>query len=126
MAAGYEVVEDDRSGGNVGTNDDGSEIKGVLMRIPEKWYKEDQGKKARELDKIDERDLERKTVFIVAEESAEYASKVITKFWHQEAPPPLFVYNNKGKLLEQEGYELAVAGIISQSHLWDGATAQAR
>ena len=54
MAAGYEVVEDDRSGGNVGTNDDGSEIKGVLMRIPEKWYKEDRGKKARELDKIDE------------------------------------------------------------------------
>jgi hypothetical protein len=54
IAAGYEVVEDKRSGTNVGTNDDGSEIKGVLMRIPNEWYKEDQGKKARELDKIDE------------------------------------------------------------------------
>ena len=54
MAAGYQVVEDHRSGGNVGTNEDGSEIKGVLMRIPNEWYKEDRGKKARELDKIDE------------------------------------------------------------------------
>jgi len=54
IAAGYEVVNDDLSGMNVGTNDDGSEIKAVLMRIPEEWYKEDRGRKARELDKIDE------------------------------------------------------------------------
>lgn len=54
MRAGYEVVDDKKSGMNVGTNDDGSEIKGVLMRIPRKFYEEDQGKKARELDKIDE------------------------------------------------------------------------
>ena len=54
MAAGYEMVDDDKSGMNVGTNDDGSEIKGVLMRIPMEWYEEDRGKKARELDKIDE------------------------------------------------------------------------
>jgi len=54
MEAGYEVVDDETSGMNVGTNEDGSEIKSVLMRIPLEWYKEDRGKKARELDKIDE------------------------------------------------------------------------
>jgi len=53
-AAGYEIVDDEKSGMNVGTNEDGSEIKGVLMRIPMEWYREDRGKKARELDKIDE------------------------------------------------------------------------
>jgi len=90
-------------------------MRNVNLAVPE-W----------ELNKIDERNLERKTVFIVAEDSAENALEVIAKFWHLEAPPPLFVYNNRGKLLEHEGYEQAVAGIISQSHLWDGATAQAR
>jgi hypothetical protein len=53
-AAGYEVVDEPKSGRNVGTNEDGSEIKGVLMRIPKKWYEEDRKAKARELDKIDE------------------------------------------------------------------------
>ena len=54
IKAGYEIFDHEKSGTNVGTNDDGTEIKGVLMRIPEKFYKEDQGRKARELDKIDE------------------------------------------------------------------------
>ena len=54
IAAGYEVVQDEKSGMNVSINDDGSEVKAVLMRIPEEWYKEDRGRKARELDKIDE------------------------------------------------------------------------
>ena len=54
MRAGYQIYDNEQSGTNVGTNDDGTEIKGVLMRIPEKFYKEDQAKKARELDKIDE------------------------------------------------------------------------
>jgi hypothetical protein len=53
-AAGYEVVDEPKSGRNVGTNEDGSEIKGVLMRIPNEFYEEDQARKARELDKIDE------------------------------------------------------------------------
>ena len=54
MAAGYEVVDNENSGCNVGTNDDGSEIKAVLMRIPDKFYKEDRARKDKELDKIDE------------------------------------------------------------------------
>ena len=53
IKAGYEVVIDPNSGTNVGTNDDGSEIKAVLMRIPDKFYKEDQGKKDKKLDEID-------------------------------------------------------------------------
>jgi hypothetical protein len=53
-AAGYEVVDHEKSGMTVSTNEDGSEVKAVLMRIPEKWHKEDQERKARELDKIDE------------------------------------------------------------------------
>ena len=51
--AGYEVVEHPRSGESVGTNDDGSEIKGVLMRIPKELYDEDQAAKQREIDKVD-------------------------------------------------------------------------
>ena len=54
LDAGYEVVDDEKSGMNVGTNDDGSEVKAVLMRIPEKWYKEDQAVKHKKLDEIDE------------------------------------------------------------------------
>lgn len=54
LAAGYEMVEHDRSGENTGTNEDGSEIKGVLMRIPKELYDEDQALKNREMDKIDE------------------------------------------------------------------------
>ena len=51
--AGYEIVEGWETL-PVGTNDDGSPIKGVLMRIPDEWYEEDQKAKQREVDKIDE------------------------------------------------------------------------
>ena len=53
-AAGYELVEHEKSGETAGTNEDGSEIKGVLMRIPMKFYKEDQEAKQAEIDKVDE------------------------------------------------------------------------
>lgn len=73
-----------------------------------------------ELEKIDRRDLEKKTVFVVSDESKEYAEKVIQKFWPaDEAPPPLFVYNQNGDLQDSEGFDQSVAGIISTSHLWD-------
>jgi len=51
--AGYEEVDHEITGMAVGTNDDGSEIKAVLMRIPKEWYDEDQAKKAEKLDEID-------------------------------------------------------------------------
>lgn len=51
--AGYEMVDDPASGSTVSTNDDGSEVKGVLMRIPKKLYDQDQAVKNRELDKIE-------------------------------------------------------------------------
>lgn len=54
MSAGYEVVEHERSGETSGTNDDGSEIKGVLMRIPKEFYEQDQAAKQQEIDKVDE------------------------------------------------------------------------
>lgn len=55
LAAGYEFIpEDNQSGRSVGTNDDGSEIKGVLMRIPKEIYDEDQKVKQKEIDKVDE------------------------------------------------------------------------
>ena len=50
---GYEKVEGYDSM-NVGTNDDGSIIKGVLMRIPKDWYDEDQKEKRKEVDRVDE------------------------------------------------------------------------
>jgi len=50
--AGYEIV-DGYDSITVGTNEDGSAIKGVLMRIPKEWYDEDQKAKMRELDKVD-------------------------------------------------------------------------
>lgn len=53
MNAGYEVATSNTNE-SVGTNDDGSEIKGVLMRIPKAFYEEDQRKKQEELDKVDE------------------------------------------------------------------------
>ena len=77
-----------------------------------------------ELDKIDRRNLERKTVFVVSEDAAEYAREVIAKFWpHEEAPPPLYVYHKSGRLLDREDYERDVARIISESHLWEGVPA---
>lgn len=45
LRAGYEVVEHHQSGQNVGTNDDGTEIKGVLMRIPQELWEQDQALK---------------------------------------------------------------------------------
>jgi hypothetical protein len=52
--AGYEIVEG-WSSVVVGTNDDGSAIKGVLMKIPEELYEEDQALKQKEVDRTDER-----------------------------------------------------------------------
>lgn len=54
IKAGWEVVETDENNEPVGTNDDGTEIKVVHMRIPEEFYKEDQAAKQAELDKVDE------------------------------------------------------------------------
>ena len=54
LAAGYEVVEHERSGETSGTNDDGSEIRGVLMRQPIEMYEADQALKQKEIDKVDE------------------------------------------------------------------------
>ena len=53
QAAGYEVVEGQEAI-TVGTNEDGSAIKGVLMRIPKEWYQEDQKVKQKEIDKATE------------------------------------------------------------------------
>ena len=54
LAAGYEFVEHERSGETTGTNDDGTEIKGVLMRQPIEMYEADQALKQKEIDKVDE------------------------------------------------------------------------
>lgn len=51
--AGYEIV-DNQEKVPVGTNDDGSSIKGVLMRIPQEMYEEDQRLKQTEVDKVDQ------------------------------------------------------------------------
>lgn len=51
--AGYEVVDHHQSGGTVGTNDDGSEIKGILMRIPKELYEQDQAAKEAARTEID-------------------------------------------------------------------------
>jgi len=50
--AGYKRTDANKV--TVGTNDDGSPIYGVEMRIPKEWYEEDQAKKQKELDKVDE------------------------------------------------------------------------
>jgi hypothetical protein len=52
--AGYEIVDHEITGMSVGSNDDGSEIKAVLMRLPKELYDADQALKHKELDKIDE------------------------------------------------------------------------
>lgn len=51
--AGYEIVDDPASGTTVSTNEDGSEVKGVLMRIPQELYDKDQEAKAGKLDEIE-------------------------------------------------------------------------
>ncbi len=53
LDAGYEVVEG-VSHKTVGTNDDGSPIEGILMRIPQEWYDEDQALKQKDVDRVDE------------------------------------------------------------------------
>lgn len=43
--AGYVKVDDTGNGLTVGTNEDGSEIKRVLYRIPKEWHEEDMTKR---------------------------------------------------------------------------------
>jgi hypothetical protein len=49
--AGYAVV---REVGRRGTNADGSAIKGILMKLPQELYQEDQKIKMKEVDKVDQ------------------------------------------------------------------------
>ncbi len=51
--AGYKEVEGYEPVA-VGTNEDGTAIQGILMRIPRKFYEEDQGVKMKEIDKVDQ------------------------------------------------------------------------
>jgi len=51
--AGYEVVPD-KEPYSVGTNEDGSEIKGILMRLPKELFDQDQALKQKEVDKVDD------------------------------------------------------------------------
>jgi hypothetical protein len=51
-AAGYEIV-DGYPGITVGTNDDGTSINGILMKIPKEFYEADQKLKQQEIDKVD-------------------------------------------------------------------------
>uniref|UniRef100_A0A6M3IPC0 Uncharacterized protein n=1 Tax=viral metagenome TaxID=1070528 RepID=A0A6M3IPC0_9ZZZZ len=53
LNAGYEVVQDFTAMA-VGTNEDGTAIKGVLMRIPKELYEEDQKLKQKEVDLVDQ------------------------------------------------------------------------
>lgn len=53
LNAGYEKV-DNFEPLAVGTNDDGSPIKGILMRIPKELYDEDQKLKLKEVDRVDQ------------------------------------------------------------------------
>lgn len=52
LRAGYEIVENQEHSA-VGTNENGSEIRGVLMRIPKEFYDEDQKAKQKSVDEID-------------------------------------------------------------------------
>jgi len=54
LAAGYEFINGEQSGKTAGTNEDGSVIKGILMRIPKEFYEEDQAAKQKEIDKVDQ------------------------------------------------------------------------
>ena len=56
LAAGYEFVESDEEKQKpkiIGTNDNGTPIKGYLMRIPQEIFDEDQKEKQKVVDKID-------------------------------------------------------------------------
>jgi hypothetical protein len=55
--AGYEFVRSDNEKEKpqiVGTNDNGTPIRGFLMRIPKEIFDEDQAAKQKEVDKVDE------------------------------------------------------------------------
>jgi len=52
-AAGYSKVDHSITGKAVGTNDDGSVIKSVLMRIPMEFHEEDVARQTASLDEID-------------------------------------------------------------------------
>ena len=57
LEAGYEFVdskEEKQKPKIVGTNDNGTPIKGILMRIPKEIFDEDQAAKQRQVDKVDE------------------------------------------------------------------------
>ena len=54
--AGYTICENAERH-PVGTNEDGSAITGVLMRIPQKIYDEDQAEKQKVVDRVDEQIL---------------------------------------------------------------------
>lgn len=54
LDAGYVFVNEERNMSSVGSNEDGSPIKGVLMEIDKELYQEDQKAKQREIDKVDE------------------------------------------------------------------------
>ena len=78
-----------------------------------------------ELEKINMRDLEDKTVFVVAEQNIEYARDVVARFWPADEPPPeLHVYRKSGKLLDRDAYERDVARTIAESHLWQESVAE--
>lgn len=74
-----------------------------------------------ELEKIDRRDLEQKTVLVVAEDAQAYAREVIARYWpSEEPPPPLHVYDTRGRLLDRQQWAKDFARTVSQSHLWSG------
>lgn len=54
IAAGYERVDHPQSNKTVGTNDDNTEIKGVLMRIPQELWEQDQAMKEESRAIVDE------------------------------------------------------------------------
>lgn len=57
LSAGYEFVDSEEKRQKpkvVGTNDNGTPIKGYLMRIPKEIFDEDQAAKQKDIDKVDE------------------------------------------------------------------------
>ncbi len=56
LEAGYEIVEGHERY-PVGTNEDGTPITGILMKIPKEFFEEDQAIKQKEVDKVDEQIL---------------------------------------------------------------------
>lgn len=71
-----------------------------------------------ELGKIHARQLENKTLFVVAADKAEYAQEVIRHFWPDRSPPPLHQYDAAGRVANPDAYNRDMARIISTSHLW--------